>query len=68
MLKKGVFAMAVVLLIATVSVGPAVPETDAQGIKLVNVWQPCDDGHPCCYRVCEISTYNDCGPFIQCQC
>lgn len=68
MLKRGVFSLALVLLVATVALGPAVPETDAQGFKLANVWIPCDDGHSCCQRVCELSTYNDCGPFTQCNC
>lgn len=68
MLRKSVFSLALVLLVATVAIGPAVPETDAQGFNRVNVYLPCGDGHSCCYRVCEISTYNDCGAFIQCNC
>ena len=68
MLRKGVFSLALVLLLATAAIGPAVPETDAQGFNRVNVWLPCDDGHGCCYRIGELSTDNDCGAFIQCQC
>ena len=68
MLKKGIFALALILLAATASMGPAVPDVDAQGFNRVNVWLPCGDGHSCCYRVCQLSTYNDCGAFIQCQC